>query len=142
MQRKATAVWTGGLKDGRGVISSDSGVLDETQYSFATRFEHGMGTNPEELIAAAHAGCFSMALSGNLGKAGFAPQEVATTATVHLEKQEPGFTLTRIDLVTQARVDGIDETTLQVIAEQTKDTCPVSRALAAVAEMTVSASLR
>jgi osmotically inducible protein OsmC len=111
-------------------------------YSFSSRFEQGEGTNPEELIAAAHAGCFSMALSGNLGKAGFAPQEVATTATVHLEKQEPGFTLTRIDLVTQARVDGIDETTLQVIAEQTKDTCPVSRALAAVAEMTVSASLR
>ncbi|HEY7755738.1 MAG TPA: OsmC family protein [Actinomycetota bacterium] len=139
--RTADAEWTGTLQDGSGRMRLGGGAFDGA-YSFSSRFEQGEGTNPEELIAAAHAGCFSMALSGNLGKAGFAPQEVATTATVHLEKQEPGFTLTRIDLVTQARVDGIDETTLQVIAEQTKDTCPVSRALAAVAEMTVSASLR
>jgi osmotically inducible protein OsmC len=139
--RTADAEWTGTLQEGSGRMRLGGGAYDGA-YSFSSRFEQGEGTNPEELIAAAHAGCFSMALSGNLGKAGFAPQEVATTATVHLEKQEPGFTLTRIDLVTQARVDGIDETTLQVIAEQTKDTCPVSRALAAVAEMTVSASLR
>ena len=94
MKRKASAVWQGGLKDGKGAISTDSGVLKGTQYSFSTRFEDGIGTNPEELIAAAHAGCFSMALSGQMGAAGLTVGEIRTTATVTMEKLEPGFTLT------------------------------------------------
>jgi osmotically inducible protein OsmC len=111
-------------------------------YSFSSRFEEGTGTNPEELIAAAHAGCFSMALSGNIGKAGFSPEHVATTANVRLEKGDAGFSVTRIELVTQAKVGGgIDDAAFQEIARQTKDGCPISRALAAVPEITVSATL-
>ena len=111
-------------------------------YSFSSRFEEGTGTNPEELIAAAHAGCFSMAFSGNLGKAGFAPEHVTTSANVHLEKGDAGFSVTKVDLVTRARVDGgIDDATFQELARQTKETCPISRALAAVPEVTVSATL-
>src|ERR1700737_4502814 len=94
MQRKASAVWQGGLKDGKGAISTDSGVLSNTQYSFSTRFENGVGTNPEELIAAAHAGCFAMALSGQLGQAGMTAERIETKATVTLEKLESGFTVT------------------------------------------------
>ena len=94
MKRKASAIWTGGLKDGRGTISTESGVLSETQYSFGARFENGVGTNPEELIGAAHAGCFSMALSGQLGAAGMTAERISTTATVSLEKQEAGFAIT------------------------------------------------
>src|SRR5713226_4425533 len=96
MQRKASAVWQGGLKDGKGTISTDSGVLSNTQYSFSTRFEDGKGTNPEELIAAAHAGCFTMALSGQLTAAGIAPESLETTASLTMEKLEAGWTITKI----------------------------------------------
>src|SRR5919205_1728424 len=98
MKRKASAIWQGGLKDGRGTISTDSGVLNQTQYSFSTRFEDGIGTNPEELIAAAHAGCFSMALSGQLGNAGLTAESINTTATVRLEKTDAGFAITKVHL--------------------------------------------
>src|SRR5919205_1607094 len=98
MRRKASAVWKGGIMDGKGTISTDSGVLSDTQYSYSTRFEDGIGTNPEELIAAAHAGCFSMALSGQLGNAGMTAQSINTTATVTLEKTDAGFTVTAVHL--------------------------------------------
>src|SRR4030088_2900749 len=98
MQRKASAVWRGGLKDGKGSISTESGVLKETQYSFGTRFENGPGTNPEELIGAAHAGCFSMAFSAELGKAGIPPESIHTTATITLDKTDAGFTVTESHL--------------------------------------------
>src|SRR5471030_1627898 len=98
MKRKGSAVWNRGLKDGKGTISTDSGVLSNTQYSFSTRFEEGIGTNPEELIAAAHAGCFSMALSGQLGNAGMTAESINTTATVTMEKNDSGFAITEIQL--------------------------------------------
>src|SRR5215212_5314721 len=101
MNRKASAVWNGDLKQGKGTISTESGALKEAQYSFSTRFENGVGTNPEELIAAAHAGCFSMALSAELGKAGLTPQRIATEANLTMEKTEAGFTVTAIHLTTQ-----------------------------------------
>src|SRR5262245_66601938 len=104
MKRNASAVWTGGLKEGRGIISSDSGVLSQTQYSFGTRFENGKGTNPEELIAAAHAGCFTMALSAQLGNAGFIPEKLETTATLSFEKLETGWTVTQIHLDVRGKV--------------------------------------
>ncbi len=112
----------------------------EGSYSFASRFEDGTGTNPEELIGAAHAGCFSMALSGGLGRAGFTPEFVETNARVHLERDETGFTISRIDLSTRASVPGIDEATFKDQAEGAKATCPVSRALAG-AEITLEAEL-
>src|SRR6266850_5811129 len=108
MKRKAVAVWQGGLKDGKGRISTDSGVLDNSQYSFSTRFEEGKGTNPEELIAAAHAGCFSMALSGQLGNAGMTAESVNTTASVTLEKTDAGFTITKVHLDVTAKIPGAD----------------------------------
>src|SRR4029450_2721015 len=98
MKRNASAIWKGGLKDGKGSISTDSGVLSDTQYSFSTRFEGGIGTNPEELIAAAHAGCFSMALSGQLGQAGLTAELIETTASVSLEKTDSGFAITKVHL--------------------------------------------
>src|SRR5437762_13206468 len=103
MKRKASAVWQGGLKDGKGTISTDSGVLSNTQYSFSTRFEDGKGTNPEELIAAAHAGCFSMALSGQLGGAGLSPESIRTTATLTMKQLHAGWTITQIHLHTTAK---------------------------------------
>src|ERR1700753_2286880 len=106
MQRKASAVWQGDLKTGKGTISTDSGTLSSAQYSFSTRFENGVGTNPEELIAAAHAGCFSMALSAVLGEAGLTADSINTTATVTMEKTEPGFTLTAVHLDVTAKVPG------------------------------------
>src|SRR5512140_3915658 len=106
MKRNARAHWTGGLKDGRGTLSTDSKVLSDTQYSFSTRFENGIGTNPEELIAAAHAGCFSMALSGQLGAAGMTAERIDTTATVTLDKTDAGFTITAIHLDVRAKVPG------------------------------------
>src|SRR6267378_2998161 len=109
MKRKASAVWQGALKDGKGTISTDSGVLKDAQYSFSTRFENGIGTNPEELIAAAHAGCFSMALSGQLGNAGLTADEINTTATVTLEKTDAGFTITEVHLDVKARIPGADQ---------------------------------
>src|SRR5690348_2329177 len=104
MKRKASAVWRGGLKDGKGSIATESGVLRDTQYSFSTRFEHGIGTNPEELIAAAHAGCFAMAFSAELGKVGIIPDSISATATVTLDKNEAGWTITASHLDVIAKV--------------------------------------
>jgi lipoyl-dependent peroxiredoxin len=129
MKRKASAVWRGGLKDGKGSISTGSGVLNETQYSFSTRFENGIGTNPEELIAAAHAGCFSMAFSVELGKAGFTPASIHTTATITLEKTDAGFTVTESHLDMTAKIPGIDEAKFTAIASGAKAGCPISRLL-------------
>ena len=129
MKRKASALWTGGLKDGRGTISTESGVLSETQYSFSARFENGVGTNPEELIGAAHAGCFSMALSGQLGAAGMTAERIRTTATVSLEKQEAGFAITGIHLDVTAKIPGADAAKFQAAATAAKEKCPVSKAL-------------
>src|SRR3954462_7620652 len=124
MKRKASAEWKGGLKDGKGRISTDSGVLDEAQYSFSTRFEEGKGTNPEELIAAAHAGCFSMALSAQLTNAGTPPEKVATEAVVTLEKLEAGFTVTNVHLTVTAKVPGATQESFDTAAANAKAGCP------------------
>ncbi len=129
--RSAEAVWTNGLKDGKGTVKLGSGAY-EGAYSFASRFEEGPGTNPEELIGAAHAGCFSMALSAGLERAGHRPKSVKTKARVHLEKVGDGFQITRIQLQTDAQVPGIDQAKFQEQAEAAKKGCPVSRALAGV----------
>lgn len=129
MQRKASAVWHGDLKSGKGNISTPSGVLKDTQYSFGTRFENGVGTNPEELIAAAHAGCFAMAFSAELGKAGFTPEVIHSTATVSLEKTAEGWTVTESDLDLTAKIPGIDEARFLAIANTAKAGCPISRLL-------------
>lgn len=130
--RTATAVWQGTLTEGTGTLSSESGAIREAAYSFPSRFQEGTGTNPEELIAAAHAGCFSMALSHGLSQAGHPPTRIQTEARVHLEKGEEGFSITRIQLVTEAQVPGVDEDTFQEHAQGAKKGCPVSRALGAV----------
>ncbi len=135
MQRKGSAVWNGGLKDGKGTVSTESGALAEKQYSFNTRFEDGKGTNPEELIAAAHAGCFSMALSGQLNAAGFAPESINTTATVTVEKVEGGFGITTIVLDVRAKVPGADNEKFQAAANGAKTGCPVSKVLNAKISM-------
>ncbi|HEY3122053.1 MAG TPA: OsmC family protein [Vicinamibacteria bacterium] len=127
--RKATAQWDGNLQQGRGTMSLGSGAF-KGQYSFASRFEEGAGTNPEELIGAAHAGCFSMAFAAGLAKAGFQPKRVSTTATVQLLKQGEGFAITSIELDTEAEVPGIDPAKFQELAEGAKKGCPVSKALA------------
>ncbi|HVF55739.1 MAG TPA: OsmC family protein [Pyrinomonadaceae bacterium] len=129
MKRKASAEWKGGLKDGKGTISTGSGVLSDTQYSFSTRFEDGIGTNPEELIAAAHAGCFSMALSGQLGNAGMTAESINTTANVTLDKTEAGFTITAVHLDVTARIPGADRAAFETAANNAKAGCPVSRVL-------------
>ncbi len=139
MKRKASAVWSGGLKGGKGTISSDSGVLANTQYSFSTRFENGVGTNPEELIAAAHAGCYSMALSAELEKAELTPESVSTTATLTFEKTDAGFTITVSHLDVVANVPGADAAKFAEIAQAAKVGCPISRALNA--EITLDAKL-
>lgn len=139
MKRKGSAVWSGGLKDGKGKVSTASGVLDDTQYSFSTRFEDGKGTNPEELIAAAHAGCFSMALSGQLGKAGLTAERIATTASVSLEKSDAGFSITAVHLEVRAKVPGADKRAFDKAAADAKAGCPVSRVLNA--EITMDAKL-
>lgn len=139
MKRKASAVWNGGLKDGKGTMSADSGVLKDTQYSFSTRFENGVGTNPEELIAAAHAGCFSMALSGQLGQAGMKPESIRTTANVSLEKGDAGFSITAVHLEVRAKVPGADPAAFEKAANNAKDGCPVSRVLKA--QITMDAAL-
>ncbi len=139
MKRKASAVWKGGLKDGRGTISTDSGVLSDTQYSFSTRFEEGTGTNPEELIAAAHAGCFSMALSGQLATAGMTAENINTKATVTLEKTDAGFTITAVHLDVTARIPGADRQAFETAANNAKAGCPVSRLLKA--QITMEATL-
>ncbi len=137
--RKADAEWTGDLKGGKGTMAFGSGAY-EGQYSFSSRFEEGTGTNPEELIAAAHAGCFSMQLSGVLGAGGHAPERVATTATVHLDEDGDAFTITRIHLQSEAEVPGIDEDAFQQAADEAKRICPVSR-LVTGAEITMDAKL-
>ena len=139
MQRKASAVWKGGLKDGKGTVSGTSGVLSNTPYSFATRFENAPGTNPEELIAAAHAGCFSMALSAQLGQAGLTPESINTTATVSLDKQESGFAITAVHLDVTAKVPKADQAAFQKAAENAKSGCPVSKVLNA--KITMNARL-
>ena len=140
MDRSASAVWQGGLKEGKGNISTQSGTLAEAQYSFGTRFENGVGTNPEELIAAAHAGCFSMALSAQLTGANMVPERIATTAVVTLEKTEAGFTVTRIHLTTKAKVPGVEKAKFDELAQAAKAGCPISRLLAA-AKITMDATL-
>ena len=139
MKRQASAVWKGGLKDGQGTISTDSGVLSDTQYSFSTRFGEGKGTNPEELIAAAHAGCFSMALSGQLGNAGLTAERIKTTAAVTLEKTDAGFTITAVHLDVTAKVSGADRQAFETAANNAKAGCPVSRLLNA--KITMEAKL-
>src|ERR1044072_1783945 len=120
MIRKASAVWQGDLKGGKGTVSTESGVLANTQYSFSTRFENGKGTNPEELIAAAHAGCFSMALSAELGKASITPQEIATTATITMDKTDAGFTVTESHLEVVAKIPGGDQAKFTAAANAAK----------------------
>jgi osmotically inducible protein OsmC len=139
MIRKASAVWKGSLKEGKGTISSDSGVLSNTQYSFSTRFENGAGTNPEELIAAAHAGCFTMALSAQLGTMNFTPQTLRTSAKLTLEKLDAGWTISKIHLDVSARVPGISASAFESAAASAKANCPVSRLLKA--EITMDAHL-
>lgn len=138
--RTSTATWQGTLTEGTGVMRTGKGGL-ESNFSFKSRFEEGEGSNPEELIGAAHAGCFSMAFSGNLEKAGFPPTEISTTANVHLDRVDGKPTVTKIDLITTAVVPGIDEAEFQKQAEATKEGCPISRLLSPGAEITVQASL-
>jgi lipoyl-dependent peroxiredoxin len=140
MDRSAVAVWRGGLKDGKGTISTQSGVLRDAQYSFSTRFENGIGTNPEELIAAAHAGCFTMALSAQLDSVGNKADELNTTAVVTMEKTEDGPTVTKIHLTTRARVPNIEKERFDELAKKAKEGCPISRLLKA-AEITLDAQL-
>lgn len=129
--RKADATWEGDLRKGKGSMKLGSGAF-EGPFSFGTRFGDTPGTNPEELLGAAHAGCFSMALSAGLGAAGYTPTRIQTNAKVHIEQVEGGFGITKIELTTEAEVPGIDEKTFQEQAEATKKACPVSKALASV----------
>jgi lipoyl-dependent peroxiredoxin len=138
--RKSSAVWEGTLNEGSGKMRIGRGLF-EANYSFASRFEDGSGTNPEELIGAAHAGCFSMALSAELGKAGFSPKEIQTTASVHLEKIDGKQTISKIHLDTEVEIPGIDENQFKALAAVAKSGCPVSRALTGV-EITLNAVLR
>ena len=139
MKRSASAFWRGDLKTGKGQISTDSGVLDQTPYSFSTRFESVKGTNPEELIAAAHAGCFSMALSGQLGAAGLTADSIHTTATATFEKLEVGWTITEMHLDVTAKVPGADKAKFDTAASNAKTGCPISRVLNA--KITMDAKL-
>jgi lipoyl-dependent peroxiredoxin len=139
MIRKASAVWNGTLKDGKGTVTTESGMLSQTPYSFRSRFETGTGTNPEELIAAAHAGCFTMALSAQLSGAGLTPESLATSAALSLEKLDAGWTVTKIHLEVTARVPGVNNETFQKVAADAKANCPISRLLKA--EITLKATL-
>jgi osmotically inducible protein OsmC len=139
MKRNASAIWKGGLKDGKGSISTESGVLNNTPYSFSTRFENVKGTNPEELIAAAHAGCFTMALSAQLGTAGFTPESLQTTAALTMDKLDAGWTITAIHLDVKAKVPGASQEAFQAAANEAKSNCPVSRVLNT--KITLDASL-
>jgi lipoyl-dependent peroxiredoxin len=139
-KRTAEARWDGSLQEGNGIMRMASGAY-EGPYSFQSRFQEGDGTNPEELIAAAHAGCFSMALSLELGQAGHSAESIETTATVHIDKVGEGFGITRIELDTRARVPGVSDDEFQQVAEAAKKGCPVSRALAAVDSIELRASL-
>jgi lipoyl-dependent peroxiredoxin len=129
MKRSASAQWQGDLKTGKGTVSTDSGVLAQSQYSFSTRFENGKGTNPEELIAAAHAGCFTMALSGQLGAANLTAERLATTAVVTMEKVEAGWTVTGIHLSVKGKVPNADKAAWDKATEAAKAGCPISRLL-------------
>lgn len=129
MKRKASAVWMGGLKDGKGTVSTGSGTLSDARYSFTSRFEEGTGTNPEELVAAAHAGCFSMALSGQLGAAGMTAESIRTAATLTMDKLEAGWTVTEIHLDVTAKIPGADAAAFQTAAANAKAGCPISRLL-------------
>ena len=139
MKRTGSAVWTGNLKEGKGSVSTAGGALRETPYGFSSRFENGAGTNPEELIAAAHAGCFTMATSAALGRAGFTPDRLATEATVTLEQVQGNWTITTIHLKIDARVPGISKEKFAEIAGDAKANCPVSRLLKA--DITLEANL-
>src|ERR1700692_3391584 len=139
MQRKVSAVWKGGLKDGQGTVSSASGILSNTKYSFKTRFEDAPGTNPEELIAAAHAACFSMALSAQLGAANLTPESINTTANLKMEKLDAGWAITSVHLDVSARVPKADDAAFQKAAADAKAGCPVSKVLNA--KITMSAKL-
>jgi len=139
MQRKASAVWKGGLKDGNGTVSATSRILSNTPYSFTTRFENTPGTNPEELIAAAHAACFSMALSAQLGNANLTPESINTTANLSLEKLDSGWTITAVHLDVSARVPKADAAVFQKAAQDAKSGCPVSKVLKA--HITMNAKL-
>ena len=138
MERKASAVWKGGLKDGKGEFSAPSGVFSHVPYSFKTRFEDAPGTNPEELIAAAHAACFSMALSHGLAGEGHAPEQLDTSATVTFK---PGKGVTKIALTVAGTMPGLDEEAFRTAAQDAKENCPVSKALAGVPEVTLDARL-
>lgn len=129
--RKASATWDGNIKDGKGRFDSESGAI-AGDYSFGSRFADAPGTNPEELLAAAEAACFSMALSGNLERAGAKPEQVKTEADCTVEKEGDGFTITRIRLRARVKASGIEESAFQEVARKTKETCPVTRALAGV----------
>jgi osmotically inducible protein OsmC len=139
MKRTGSAVWKGGLRDGAGTVSTGSGVLKDTQYSFSARFEDGAGTNPEELIAAAHAGCFSMALSGQLAQEGMTAESIRTTAAVSLEKEDAGFAITAVHLDVTATIPGGDQQAFERAANNAKSGCPVSKLLNA--EITMEARL-
>ena len=139
IKRNGSAVWSGGLKDGKGAVSTGSGVLKDSQYGFNTRFEDGPGTNPEELIGAAHAGCFTMALSGQLGQAGMTAEELRTTATVSMEKVEGGFSINAIHLDLVAKIPGASQEAFDKAAQTAKENCPVSKLLNA--EITLSSRL-
>jgi len=139
MQRTASAHWSGGLKDGKGTVSTQSGVLSQTQYSFSTRFENGIGTNPEELIAAAHAGCFTMALSAQLGNAGMTAESIDTKATITLDKTDAGFSITASQLDVKAKIPGADREKFLEAASNAEKGCPVSRVLSA--KITMNAEL-
>ena len=140
MKRTASAQWQGGLKDGKGTVSTESGVLEKTQYSFGTRFEDGKGTNPEELIAAAHAGCFTMALSGQLGGANLTAESLQTTATVTMEKLDAGWTVTEVHLALVAKIPGASKEAFETAANNAKAGCPISRLLNA--KITLDAQLQ
>src|ERR1700722_257999 len=139
MQKKASAVWMGDLKTGKGSISTETGVLSNAPYGFVSRFEGGKGTNPEELIAAAHAGCFSMALSAQLGNAGLTAQKIETSATVTMNKLEQGWTITDVHLQVKASIPGADKTSFEKAANAAKAGCPISRLLNA--KITMDAAL-
>lgn len=139
MERKASAVWKGGLKDGKGSVSSTSGVLSNAPYSFTTRFENTPGTNPEELIAAAHAACFSMALSAQLGEAKLTPESINTSATLTMEKLDKGWTITTVNLDVVAKVPGASQEAFNTAAQNAKAGCPVSKVLNA--KITMNAKL-
>jgi len=139
MQRKGSAVWQGDLRAGKGSVSTESGVLKDARYSFSTRFENGTGTNPEELVAAAHAGCFSKALSAQLGEAKLTPTSVRTTATVTLERLDAGFTVTKVHLDVAAKVPGASKEAFDTAAANAKAGCPISKLLRA--EITMTAKL-